>query len=336
MIQFIIKRLGWALFVVAVVAALVFLLMNWVGDPAVTTLGPNAGPQQIADFQRKNGLDRPLPVQFAAYLGLVPCVRQGSRAYLENPEHPGYCGLLQGDLGDSFAHNEPVANVIAHRLPRTLLLGVLAIFFELFLGVTVGIVAAVRRNSWFDTGFMATAFLGISLPTYVTGPIFLLLFAFFFGWFPVGGYGEGFWDHVYHGILPAFTLAIVGAATYARITRSEMIETLRSDYIRTAKAKGLGPTSIVLKHGLRNALLPLVTLLGLDLSLLVAGAIITENIFAWPGMGALAIQSIVNLDSPTVMGVVLVFSAMVQVGNLLADVAVAFLDPRVRLGNEAS
>jgi len=136
--------------------------------------------------------------------------------------------------------------------------------------------------------------------------------------------------------LPAFTLAIVGAATYARITRSEMIETLRSDYIRTAKAKGLGPTSIVLKHGLRNALLPLVTLLGLDLSLLVAGAIITENIFAWPGMGALAIQSIVNLDSPTVMGVVLVFSAMVQVGNLLADVAVAFLDPRVRLGNEAS
>ncbi|NOY92164.1 MAG: ABC transporter permease [Deltaproteobacteria bacterium] len=336
MIQYVIKRLGWAIFVVAVVAVLVFLLMNRVGAPAVATLGPNAGPQQIQDFKRKNGLDQPLAVQFAAYLGVVPCVRQGSRAFKDHPDDPGYCGLLQGDLGDSFTHNEPVARVIAHRLPRTLLLGVLAIFFEIFLGVSVGILAAVKRNTWFDTGFMATAFLGISLPTYVTGPIFLLVFAFFFGWFPVGGYGEGFWDHVYHGILPAFTLAIVGAATYARITRSEMIETLRSDYIRTAKAKGLGPSTIVVKHGLRNALLPLVTLLGLDLSLLVAGAIITENIFAWPGMGALAIQSIVGLDAPTVMGVVLVFSAMVQVGNLLADLAIAALDPRVRLGNEPS
>jgi len=336
MMQYVIKRLAWALFIVGVVAALVFLLMNAVGDPAVATLGPNAGPEQIADFQRKNGLDRPLPIQFAAYLGLIPCVREGSRAFTANPSNPGYCGLLQGDLGDSFAHNEPVARVIAHRLPRTLLLGILAIFFELSLGVSVGILAAVRRNTWFDTGFMATAFLGISLPTYVTGPIFLLLFAFFFGWFPVGGYGEGFWDHVYHGILPAFTLAIVGAATYARITRSEMIETLRSDYIRTAKAKGLSPAKVVVKHGVRNALLPIVTLLGLDLSLLVAGAIITENIFAWPGMGALAIQSIVSLDAPTVMGVVLVFSAMVQFGNLLADLAIAGLDPRVRLGSEAT
>ncbi len=411
---FILRRALGATAVVFVVVLLVFFLVNWVGDPAVATLGPNAGPEQIQDFQRKHGLDRPLMEQFVSYLGVGRCARGRRAAAVEDeltaaiadgghrvhrPHRVGEtrpdgsaprvrgvlrpsadrwalrvtvggrtfrshgnvdtladdiadevlaalegepvvvverfsredrCGLLQGDLGESFGHHEPVADVIAQRLPRTLLLGAIALLLELLLGVSIGILAAYRRNTWVDTGLMSAAYLGISMPTFVTGPIFLAVFGFYYGWFPLGGYGVGFWDHVYHALLPGFTLAIIGAATYARVMRSELVDTLRSDYIRTAAAKGL-PTSGVLRHAVRNALLPIVTMLGLSLTLLVAGAIITETIFGWPGMGNLAIRSIVNLDTPTVMGVVLVFAVTVQAGNLLADIAVALLDPRVRL-----
>ncbi len=411
---FIVRRALGAMTVVFIVVLLVFFLVNWVGDPAVATLGPNAGPAQIQDFQRKHGLDRPLIEQFVSYLGIGTCARgrraaavedeltaaiaeQGSRVHRPHrvgetrPAGPAptvkgviqpsgnrwrltvtvgdhtfesrgnvgtladgvaadvvaalhdepvvvverfgradRCGLLQGDLGESFGHHEPVTQVIAQRLPRTLLLGAIAMVMELLFGLGIGILAAYRRNTWIDTGLMSAAYLGISMPTFVTGPIFLAVFGFYYGWFPLGGYGVGFWDHIYHALLPGFTLAIIGAATYARVMRSELVDTLRSDYIRTAAAKGL-PTHSILRHAVRNALLPIVTMLGLSLTLLVAGAIITETIFGWPGMGNLAIRSIVNLDTPTVMGVVLVFAVTVQTGNLLADIAVAFLDPRVRL-----
>ncbi|MCA9616734.1 MAG: ABC transporter permease [Sandaracinus sp.] len=326
MIAWLIRRLLVATGVTIVVIVLVFLLVNAVGDPAVATLGPNAGPEQIEDFKRKNGLDEPVHRQLLSYVGLIPCVRNASPAAAEGR----HCGLLQGDFGESFSHNESVATVISHRLPRTLLLGAVAMIFELLFGLGVGILAAVRRNTWIDTGLMAVAFLGISLPTFVTGPLFLSWFGFRYGWFPLGGYGVDFWDHVYHSILPAFTLAIIGAATYARVMRGELVETLRSDFVRTAAAKGLPPRRVV-GHAVRNALLPVVTLFGLSLPLLVAGAIITEKIFGWPGMGSLAIESIVNLDAPTVMGVVVVFAVAVQVGNLFADFAVALLDPRVRV-----
>jgi peptide/nickel transport system permease protein len=183
---------------------------------------------------------------------------------------------------------------------------------------------------------MSIAFVGLSLPTFVTGPIFLSRLAFRLGWFPVGGYGFDLWSHVYHAVLPAFVLAIVGAATYARLMRSEMIETLGEDYVRTAMAKGLSRPRVVLAHAARNALLPIVTVLGLSLPLIVSGAIVTEHIFAWPGMGALAVESIHKLDAPTIIGVVVVTSLAVQAGNLLADIAVAALDPRVRLGGDRS
>ena len=325
---FIIRRLFAAFLVLINVVFLVFILIYAVGDPAGATLGPNAGPEQIADFQRKQGLDKPLLDQFLSYIGLIPCVREASPVF----EEGGHCGILQGDLGESYSHNESVASVIAQRLPRTLLLGTIAMCFELLIGLFLGVLAAVRRNTWIDSGLMAGAYFGISLPTYVTGPIFLLVFAFLLGWFPLGGYGRDFVDHVYHAILPAFTLAIVGSATYARIMRSELVDTLRSDFVRTAAAKGLPPRRVVW-HAVRNALLPIVTMMGLSLTLLVAGAIITEGIFGWPGMGSLAIHSIFNLDAPTVMGVVLVFAVTVQMGNLLADIAVAALDPRVRLNS---
>jgi peptide/nickel transport system permease protein len=327
MIRFLARRIGFAVFVLVVVLTLVFNLLFGIGDPAVATLGPNAKREQIEEFRTRYGLDQPLWRQFLGYVGATPCVRPVSPAY---DEGRGHCGILQGHLGESFSHNEPVGRVLVTRFPRTLLLGVIALFFELLIGLTVGVVAAVKRHTWLDTGIMALAFLGISAPTFLTGLLFLYYVAFLGGWFPVGGYGVTFWEHVEHAFLPAFTLAIVGAATYARIMRSEMIDNLGSDHMRTAKAKGLHPLRVVLTHGVRNALLPVVTLAGLSMPLLVSGAVITETIYAWPGMGKLAIEAINNLDLFTIMGVVLFASLMVQLGNLLADLAVAALDPRVR------
>jgi peptide/nickel transport system permease protein len=331
-IEYIVKRLLWGLFVVFAVLTIVFFVINGIGDPARSTLGPNAGPQQIAAFKRRHGFDEPILAQYGSWLGVIPCVREGAPEF----EHGERCGLLQGNLQESLQHQDSVTATIGYRLPRTLLLGTMALLFELLLGLFVGVMASLRKGSWFDTGFMSIAFLGISLPSYVTGPIFLLTLAGTWGLFPVGGYGVGFWDHVYHGLLPAFTLAILGAAQYARVMRNEMIETMRMDFIRTAHAKGVPERKVVLRHGLRNALLPIVTMIGLSMPTLVSGAIISEVVFAWPGMGSLAIQSITGLDVFTVMGVVLIFAVMVQIGNLLADIAVAQLDPRVRLGAETN
>ncbi len=329
MTRYLLKRTFWALFVLSTVVTSVFWLVHVAGDPATVALGPRASAEAIADFQRQKGLDQPMGAQFGSYLGVSHCVRRDSPDFQGGA---GYCGLLQGSLGTSYTHREDVAAVIGHRMPRTLLLGAMAMLFELLFGITAGILAAVRRNSWTDTGIMVATFAGISVPTFVTGPLALFVVAFLLGWFPMGGYGVGFWDHVYHGLLPAMILAVGGAATYARILRGELIETMRMDYVRTAKAKGLAPRAVLVRHGLRNALIPLVTLLGLSLPGLVGGAIITEKIFNWPGLGMLTIESINKLDVPIIMATVLMFGVLVQLGNLLADVAVATLDPRIRMG----
>jgi peptide/nickel transport system permease protein len=210
----------------------------------------------------------------------------------------------------------------------------MAMGFELLIGLVLGILAATFRNTWLDTGLMATTFVGISAPTFLTGLLFLNWWAFRLGWFPVGGSGLGFWDDVYHTILPAFTLAIFGASTYARLMRSELIEKLHTDYVRTARAKGLGPVRVVLAHGVRNALLPVVTLMGLQLQTLVSGAIITETIFAYPGIGRLAWEALNNWDDTMILGVTSLSCAGVLLGNMLADIGVASLDPRIRLARE--
>lgn len=331
MMHFIAERTAWGAVVLMSVVTLVFFLIFIAGDPAVTVLGPQARAEQIADFKAKKGLDQPVIEQFLSYLGLMPCVRRDSPKYERGDGSRGFCGLLQGDLGESYSHHESVAQVIRYRLPRTLLLASIAVLFELILGLTAGIIAALRRNRWIDTSIMLATFVGISLPTYVTGPIALLLFAFLLGWFPFGGYGVDAIDHVYHALLPAFVLAIAGAAEYARVMRGELVETLRQDHVRTARAKGLPMSHVVMKHAVRNALLPIVTMIGLSLPFLVGGAIITEKIFAWPGLGLLTIESIESLDAPVIMAVVLMFGVAVQIGNLLADIAVAALDPRIRL-----
>jgi peptide/nickel transport system permease protein len=308
MFAFITRRLAWAILVLWLVMSGVFLLVHVIGDPARAALGEKAGPAQLDAFRRKHGLDRPLGERYGTYLW----------------------SLATLDLGTSYQDEEPVLELIGRRLPRTMLLGAMALMFELVLGLGIGIATAVKRNTWFDTGMMAVAIVGISMPTFVTGLWFLSYFAFRMGLFPVGGYGVDFVDHLRHGFLPALTLAVVGAATYARVMRGEMIEALRSDYVRTARAKGAASWRVLFLHAGKNALLPIVTMVGISLRMLVSGAIITEAIFGWPGMGRLAVEAISGLDLPVVMGIVFVACTAVQLGNVLADITVAALDPRVR------
>jgi peptide/nickel transport system permease protein len=308
MLLFFVRRIAWAVLVLWLVMSGVFVLVHVIGDPARAALGEKAGPTQLEAFRHKHGLDQPLAGRYLDYLA----------------------DLATLDLGTSYQDEEPVLELIMRRLPRTLLLGAMALTLELLIGLGVGILAAVKRNSWFDTSVMSLAIVGISMPTFVTGLWFLSYFAFRLGLFPVGGYGVSFLDHLRHGFLPALTLAIVGAATYARVMRGEMIEALRSDYVRTARAKGLAPLRVVVIHAGRNALLPIVTMVGISLRILVSGAIITEAIFGWPGMGRLAVEAISGLDLPVVMGIVFVACTAVQLGNVLADLAVAALDPRLR------
>lgn len=309
MLRFLGRRLAWSLFALWVSITIVFLLVNAVGDPAVATLGPRAGHEQLEDFRHKYHLDRPLPARYVAYLADV----------------------ARGDFGRSFRDEQPVSDVLWTRLPRTVLLGAMGLVIQFVVGLLIGIIAAVYRNRPLDTATMSAAFVGISAPTFLTGLLFLDWLAFRLGWFPVGGYGVDFVDHVWHAVLPSIGLAVIGAATYARVMRGEMIETLRTEYVRTARAKGASASRVVFLHAARNALLPIVVLAGLDLPLLVSGALITESIYGWPGLGRLAIEAISALDIPIVMGVVVLGSVGVQAGNFLADVAVAWLDPRVRV-----
>jgi peptide/nickel transport system permease protein len=306
------RRLARSIFVVWLAMSAVFVLTNLIGDPAVASLGPRAHAEQIEDFRRAHGLDRPFHVQYASYFG----------------------GVLTGDLGRSYRDEQPVLEVVLTRLPRTLLLGAMAIGFELLLGLSIGLLAALRRNTFIDTATMALAFLGLSTPSFVLGLLLLQILAFRLRWFPVGGYGVSSLDHVGHAVLPALTLAILGAATYARMIRSELIETLRADYVRTARAKGVTRTRAVLAHAFRNALSPIVTLVGLSLPLIVGGAIVTESIYDWPGIGRLAIEAIYALDVPILLGVVLMSAIAVQGGNLLADLVNSWLDPRVKLDDD--
>lgn len=310
--RFAIKRVCWAVFVLAVVISSVFVLVRGVGDPARARFGPQAQQSVVEAYRKQHGLDRPLVEQYGEYI----------------------IGLLKGDAGKARQSDIPVIEIIQTRLPRTLLLGVVAMVFELMIGLLLGILAATFRNTWLDTGLMAITFVGISAPTFLTGLLFLNWWAFRLGWFPVGGAGLGTWDELYHVMLPAFTLAIFGAATYARLMRSELIEKLQSDYVRTARAKGLGPIRVVVAHGARNALLPIVTLMGLQLPSLVSGAIITETIFAYPGIGRLAWEALNNWDDTLILGVTSLSCAAVLLGNMLADIGVAALDPRIRLDEE--
>jgi peptide/nickel transport system permease protein len=291
------------------VTLLVFL-MAWVtpGDPVVAMLGEASqgiSRQALEDLRRELGLDRPLPVQYVDYVG----------------------GLLRGDLGDSVRSRRPVLAEIRDRLPATLELALAALTIAVALGVTLGVLAAVRKRTWVDGAAIAVALVGVSIPVFWSGFLLMIVFALELGWLPASG--RGTWRHL---VLPAVTVGVSSAAFIARITRGAVLEALAQDYVRTAKAKGLAPRRVVLRHALRNALLPIVTVVGLQLGGLLGGAVLTETVFAWPGVGRLLVDAIVARDLPLVQGSVLVVSLLFILVNLAVDLSYAAINPKVRYG----
>ena len=286
--------------VTMVTFALAFLMP---ADPVRQIAGRNASPQTVESIRHQLGLDRPVPMQYATYLG----------------------HLAQGDLGHSYIQKTDVGQLIMSRLPATLLLMLGAIFFELAIGIPLGTFAAARRGKA-DRAIMIFAFAGVSTPQFVVGLVLLYLLAYLAGWFPMSGYGG-----LSHLILPALTLGIGGGGWYARILRSSLVEVLRQDYIRTARAKGLSERTIVITHALRNALLPIVAMIGLDIGTFMGGAVVVESVYGWPGIGQLAWQAIQRIDIPIIMGVTLVAAIAIVLGNLIADLVTPLIDPRIRL-----
>jgi peptide/nickel transport system permease protein len=303
--RYLIRRVAAALLILLGVTAVTFTLSFLIpADPVRMIAGRSATAETVESIRHQLGLDRPVYEQYANYV-----VR-----------------LAQGDLGRSYVQKTEVGTLIWSRLPATLLLMAGAIFFELAIGIPAGIYAATRRGRRADRGIMIFSFAGVSAPQFVVGLLLLYVFAYRFGWFPMSGYGT-----LGHLILPALTLGIAGGGWYSRMMRSSMIEVLRQDYVRTARAKGLAERSVVLVHALRNAILPITAMIGLDIGLFMSGAVVVESVFGWPGIGQLAWQAIQRLDIPIIMGVTLVAAAAIVIGNLLADLIAPLVDPRVRL-----
>ena len=309
MLRYALGRLIGTVPVLFGVTLLVFL-MAWVtpGDPVVAMLGEASqgiSRQALDDLRRELGLDRPLPVQYVGYVA----------------------GLLRGDLGTSVRSRRPVLAEIRDRLPATLELALAALTIAVALGVTLGVLAAVRKRTWVDGAAIAVALVGVSIPVFWSGFLLMMVFALELGWLPASG--RGTWRHL---VLPAVTVGVSSAAFIARITRGAVLEALAQDYVRTAKAKGLAPRRVVMRHALRNALLPIVTVVGLQLGGLLGGAVLTETVFAWPGVGRLLVDAIVARDLPLVQGSVLVISLLFILVNLAVDLSYAAINPKVRYG----
>ena len=308
MLTYILQRLLGALFVILGVVSIVFLLIHMIpGDPVEIMLGESASTTDREALRVALGLNQPLWVQFQHYR----------------------TGLLQFDMGNSIHFRRPVSDLLLERLPATGLLAAMTLLITLVLALPLGIIAAVRRDTVWDSGAMTFSMLGVSIPNFWLGPILILVFSLWLGWFPVSG-RNGFGSVV----LPALTLSTGLIAVLSRMVRSSMLEVLGEDYMRTARAKGLPSQRVILHHGLRNALLPVITLLGLQLGALLAGAVITETVFSWPGVGLLTIESIQSRDYPVVQACVLLISVTYVLVNLLTDLAYAWIDPRIRLGGQ--
>lgn len=303
--RFLAQRLGQALLILVGITLITFLLTYLIpADPARMIAGRNASADTVESIRQQLGLDQPLPVQYLRYLA----------------------DLVQGDMGRSYIQRTEVAELIWSRLPATLQLMAGAIFFELLIGLPLGILAALNRGRRADKALMVVSFIGVSAPQFVVGILLLYVFAAQLHWFPLRGYGS-----LEHLILPAITLGILGGGWYSRMMRSSMIDVLRQDYIRTARAKGAGQARIVGVHALRNAILPVIAMIGLDIGIFMSGVVVVETVFGWPGIGQLAWQAIQRLDIPIIMGVTLVAAIAILIGNLLADLVAPFVDPRIRL-----
>jgi peptide/nickel transport system permease protein len=290
------------------ITLLVFLLNAMgLGDPARAAMGQRGDPEALERLRREYALDRPLPVQYAVWVGR----------------------LMRGDLGQSFREQRPVVEVIAERLPATIRLALAATLISVVLGCAIGALAALRPGSPLDHILMGAAVLGISTPVFWLGMMLILVFSVNLGWLPVSGYGGGDWRYL---VLPALTLGALHTGTVARMTRSSLLEVIRQDYMQTARGKGLPEAVVLAKHALRNALIPVVTVVGIGLADLLVGAPLTETVFAWPGVGRLLVAAVGQRDLPVVMGAVMVFAIVYLLGNLLVDLAYLVIDPRTRRG----
>jgi peptide/nickel transport system permease protein len=288
------------------VSLLVFALTAvGLGDPARAMLGQRADPELVQEIRRDYALDRPVHLQYVAWMGR----------------------LVRGDLGTSYHQQRPVAEVIAERLPATVHLALAATLVAVVVGLAAGIAAALRPGRLLDQAVMTAAVLGISTPVFWLGMMLSLLFAVWLDWLPVSGYGDGAWSNL---VLPALTLGAIHTGTIARMTRSSLLDVVRQEYIQAARAKGLAEWRVVAKHALRNALIPVVTVIGIGLADLLVGAPLTETVFAWPGLGRMLVAAVGQRDLPVVMGAVLIFAVVYVLANLVVDLAYLVIDPRIR------
>ncbi len=305
MARYILNRIGQAILILLGVSFITFLLLYILpADPAVQIAGRSATPETVASIRAELGLDQPLFVQYFEYMS----------------------NLLQGDLGRSYLQKSEVGTLILSRLGPSLSLMFFAILAELIIGLLAGIIAAINRGKIWDRIFMVLSFIAVSAPQFIVSILMLYIFAVKLGWFPIGGYG-GPIDYV----LPALTLGLLGSGWYSRVMRSSMLDVLSQDYIRTARAKGAPLSRIVRIHAFKNAVLPIVAMIGLDIGIFMGGIVVVESVFGWPGIGQLAWQAIQRVDIPIIMGVTLVSAVAIVLGNLLADIAAPFVDPRIRL-----
>ena len=311
MFEYLIKRLLLIPITLLGIFTIAFALLYIVpGDPVSTIVGQHADPETIKAIRIQLNLDKSLPEQYIGYLGKV----------------------VTGDLGRSFVRSEDVAPAIMERFPATLELTVAAIVIAIVIGIPIGIISSIKQYSFWDRFFMVFAIGGVSAPNFWVGQILILFFAYKFKLLPDGGYSEYFPENIKFLILPALALGIREVSVIARLTRSSMLEVIRQDYVRTARAKGLSEFKVIVHHSLRNSLVPIVTYIGMDIGYLLGGAVITETIFTRPGIGLLAVQALRDKDIPMVLGTVLFASLLIVIANLLTDLSYAALDPRVKLG----
>jgi peptide/nickel transport system permease protein len=303
-IQFIARRLLWALVVLFGLTIIIFVITYIIpADPVHMIAGPRASPEALEAVRRDLGLDQPLLVQYGRYLS----------------------NLLHGDLGQSWRTKRAVSQILLERLPATALLALGGIIVQLLIGLPVGLLSAVKQGGWIDRIGMLFSLLFVAVPGFWLGLILLYLFAYKLPIFPLGGYGR-----LSHLFLPAFTVGIAGAAWYARLFRSTVLDTLNADYVRTARAKGLQNRVVILRHVVRNSLIPVITMLGMDLGTFLGGVVVVEAVYAWPGIGLQAWQALRNLDIPVILGTVLFAGTVMILSNLIIDISYSFIDPRIR------
>ncbi|ASN04237.1 ABC transporter permease [Virgibacillus necropolis] len=316
MTKYIIKRILSMIPTMFIVSVIVFFITRIMpGNPAAVMLGPQASVEEVEALTEELGLNEPLFTQFIQYIG----------------------NLLQGDLGVSLAYHRPIIDIILDRFPNTVLLTISALLIALIIGVSAGIISASKQNSLIDYTITTVSLIGVSMPIFWMGVMLVLYFSVNLGWFPATGMGsmdEGFGDFIKHLILPSIALATIPMATFARITRSSMLEVISQDYIKTARSKGLSEFIVISKHAFKNALTPLLTVLGLQISMLLGGAVITETIFSWPGMGLLVIEAIEKRDFVVVQSTVLFIALIFVVVNLVVDILYKVVNPKVNYASD--